>query len=721
MKLSIRLVLILLLPLTITAQDSIVMISQDMFDGKSDQLFMSAMKGWIFKQGSDTAWAKKNLDPAGWKKLKPTDLSATYADKTGRVEGWFRIKIKMDTSFGDKAFSIKGSTWAASDFYIDGKLVASQGNTGINGMPYHEHNPYGNLATAIDLKAGKEYTIAVHFVDYTPSLLSFQLKSQFTGLSSLIRITGPGYNKYFLLKGVKELVTFYIVWISVCAILSLLFWFLYLQNPFEKNLLVIALCSTLITLAEYCQFSSGTNTTMSFTGFAVYNFLFVVFVAAICVLITLLLARIFKGRLSRGLKIYLIVFSAGMIITYQLPDNIANPLTIGLLASIVVVGAYYIFTSWRKLKGAQWAIVAGTLSTLIWAIAYIFVVTLRVQNDSLNYMLATGYSLSFPLSLLVYVALRFKEAFTEVKMHAQQVIHLSEEKKQQALNQQKKLEDEVSRQTLELRNTLNDLKSTQAQLIQSEKMASLGELTAGIAHEIQNPLNFVNNFSDVNTELVDELRSELAVGNLQSADEIATSIKDNEQKINHHGKRADAIVKGMLQHSRTSGGKKELTDINALIDEYIRLAYHGFRAKDPRDAAHKSFSAKVETGFDESIGNINTVPQDMGRALLNLINNAFYAVNEKAKQNIPGYEPAISVGTKKTGNTVYIKISDNGGGIPQKIADKIFQPFFTTKPTGQGTGLGLSLAYDIVKAHGGEINVNSKDGQGSEFIIAIPA
>ena len=504
MKLPVRLLLILFLPLTVIAQEAPVTITPGMFDGKSDQLFIGAMNGWIFRQGTDTAWAKKDLDTAGWITLKPTDLSPKYADKSRKVEGWFRIRIKMDSAFGNKQFGLKGSTWAASDFYIDGELVASHGNTGTNGLPYHEYNPYGNLPDAVDLRAGKEYIIAVHFVDYIPSLLSYQLKSQFAGLTSLIRITGPGYSRYYLLKGVKELVTFYVVWISVCAILSLLFWFLFLQNRFEKNLLVIALCSTLITLAEYCQYASGTNTAMSFTGFAVYNLMFVLLAGAICVLITILLARIFKGHLSRGLKIYLIVFSAGMVLTYLLPDSTANPLTIGLLASIFVVGMYYIVTSWRNLKGAQWAIVAGMLLTLTWAIAYIFIGMLQVQNNTLIYLLVTGYSLSFPLSLLVYVALRFKEVFTEVEIHTQQVIQLSEEKKQQALNQQKKLEEEVNRQTFELRNALTDLRSTQAQLIQSEKMASLGELTAGIAHEIQNPLNFVNNFSDVNTELADE-------------------------------------------------------------------------------------------------------------------------------------------------------------------------------------------------------------------------
>jgi signal transduction histidine kinase len=263
-------------------------------------------------------------------------------------------------------------------------------------------------------------------------------------------------------------------------------------------------------------------------------------------------------------------------------------------------------------------------------------------------------------------------------------------------------------------DTLTELQATQKQLVQSEKMASLGELTAGIAHEIQNPLNFVNNFSDVSNELLEEMKTELEKGNTKDAIAIVDDVKQNLEKILHHGKRADAIVKGMLQHSRTSSSQKELADINALADEYLRLAYHGLRAKD------KSFNASMKTDFDETIGKINIVPQDIGRAVLNLITNAFYVVSEKKKQLPEGYEPTVTVITKKEGDSVFVSVKDNGKGIPQKVLEKIFQPFFTTKPTGQGTGLGLSLAYDIVKAHGGEIKVETKENEGSEFTIQLP-
>ncbi len=308
------------------------------------------------------------------------------------------------------------------------------------------------------------------------------------------------------------------------------------------------------------------------------------------------------------------------------------------------------------------------------------------------------------------------------RFQTQRIIRAEREK-----TQKKELE-----QAKEIEKAYRELKNTQSQLIQQEKMASLGELTAGIAHEIQNPLNFINNFSDVNSELIDEMKGELSAGNTNDAIKVADNIKENNKKIIHHGKRADGIVKGMLQHSRGSDGIKEPTDINALAEEYLRLCYHGLRAKD------NLFNATLKRDFDHSIGTINIVAQDIGRVILNLYTNAFYAITEKASAYTklsPGalakseasaddsgnqYEPTLSVSTKKIGNKVEIRIADNGNGIPQKVRDKIFNPFFTTKPTGQGTGLGLSLSYDIIKAHGGELKMESKEGEGAAFIIELP-
>ena len=347
-----------------------------------------------------------------------------------------------------------------------------------------------------------------------------------------------------------------------------------------------------------------------------------------------------------------------------------------------------------------------------------------------NYKLIDDY-----LDIAILFSIVWMIAMVFISRKQQRALQKEHEKTQQEEEQRKwmaakkdELEKIVGERTAELRQqkdqverTLNELKSTQAQLIQSEKMASLGELTAGIAHEIQNPLNFVNNFSEVNSELIDEMKVAIDKGNIDEVKAIASDIKGNQEKINHHGKRADAIVKGMLQHSRNSSGEKEPTDINALADEYLRLAYHGLRAK------NKSFNATLYTNFDENIKKINIVPQDIGRAILNLFTNAFYSVSEKKKIIDNNYEPQVSVITsiKKdvagTGSKVEIKVKDNGLGIPQKVVDKIFQPFFTTKPTGEGTGLGLSLSYDIItKGHGGEMRVETKEGEYAEFIILLP-
>ena len=330
-------------------------------------------------------------------------------------------------------------------------------------------------------------------------------------------------------------------------------------------------------------------------------------------------------------------------------------------------------------------------------------------------------------------------------------------RKERERAQQKELE-----QAKEIERAYAELKSAQSQLIHAEKMASLGELTAGIAHEIQNPLNFVNNFSELSSDLVGEMTEEMGKGDMEEAKAIASDLKVNLEKIHHHGKRAEAIVKGMLQHSRTSTGAKEPVDINGLCDEYLKLAYHGWRAKD------KSFSAEFKTSFDPDLPKIEAVPQDIGRVLLNLINNAFYAVDKKSKdltglkkdltglkkdltgfENLSGLEreadqlnltgfknlsgleakrsyalspfiPTVTVSTRKNGPGIEISVKDNGTGIPEEIKNKIFQPFFTTKPTGQGTGLGLSLSYDIIKAHGGALKVETVEGQGTEFIVQIP-
>lgn len=350
-----------------------------------------------------------------------------------------------------------------------------------------------------------------------------------------------------------------------------------------------------------------------------------------------------------------------------------------------------------------------------------------VSYDRVDNIFQVAISAAFILGFVIWFYARKQQRLLtkerEERMREEQESKAQKESLEYLVNERT---IELTMQKEELQKTIQELKSTQNQLIQSEKMASLGELTAGIAHEIQNPLNFVNNFSEVSAELCQELEEEIEKVTIPEGDKeyikgIIADLSQNQQKITHHGKRADSIVKGMLQHSRTSSGEKEPVDINALADEYMRLAYHGLRAKD------KEFNAALLTDFDVNIGKINVMPQDLGRVFLNLFTNAFYAVAEKkrtlaASGKLNDYKPEVKISTKKFGGKVYIRISDNGTGMPEHVKAKIFQPFFTTKPTGQGTGLGLSMSYDIVTVgHGGVLDVDTVEGEKTEFKLTLPA
>jgi signal transduction histidine kinase len=424
---------------------------------------------------------------------------------------------------------------------------------------------------------------------------------------------------------------------------------------------------------------------------------------------------------------YILYAAIILLVSYAVFDA-ARPVT-KWLSHLLLIYLIYILYSQQIFQQAKPVLLAIAPFIILSVLSDIIHLTDENRYNSIKSLISTGVGFSIVWMIVMWFIInKQKKALEKEK------IKTKEEAEQKTIMASMKDELEVevalrtaelTKQKEELQHTLEELKATQSQLIQSEKMASLGELTAGIAHEIQNPLNFVNNFSDVNAELIEELKAERlkppAERDEQLENEILNDIKSNEEKINHHGKRADAIVKGMLQHSRKSTGQKEPTDINALCDEYLRLSYHGLRAKD------KSFNATLNTDFDESISKIIVIPQDIGRVLLNLFNNAFYAVSEKQKAKggmlnaeSNKYEPTVSVSTKKMNEKVQICIKDNGSGIPQNLIDKIFQPFFTTKPTGEGTGLGLSLSYDIIKAHGGELKVETEEGKFTEFIIELP-
>ena len=400
-------------------------------------------------------------------------------------------------------------------------------------------------------------------------------------------------------------------------------------------------------------------------------------------------------------------------------EKIAPPVFFGLLI-LVAIPAYLLKEEVPNARLLFWMIVPLGVVFLIDNLAEYWTPRFYENYDA---FFQTAKSIVFVLSFVLAVIARNQQR--EFKKQQQKLV---QEEENNRILEAKKLDleyqvaertAEITKQKEELQQALEHLKATQEQLIQSEKLASLGELTAGIAHEIQNPLNFVNNFSEVSVELLDELKTERARPKDERdeglEEEILDDIFQNLEKINHHGKRASSIVTGMLQHSRASTGKKEPVNLNALADEYLRLSYHGLRAKD------KSFNAKMNTFFDESLPKVNVIPQDFGRVLLNLINNAFYAVQARSISQPENYMPTVTVSTQNTDQGIIIKVGDNGTGIPDELKSKIFQPFFTTKPTGQGTGLGLSLAYDIVtKSHGGTIELDSVEGAGTTFTITLP-
>ncbi|HVW15882.1 MAG TPA: ATP-binding protein [Mucilaginibacter sp.] len=704
--------LLAFLSLNCYAQDKPVVISQKIFNPYLDFVTIGRLDGWYFRAGNDTAWAAADINMSGWQKLTPTGLTAKYARKNGRVEGWFRIKIKLDSTVKVKGLKIAYDSYAPADIFINGKLLGSYGSTGLYRRPYAEYDAnVFNTRLPLDLKQGEQFTLALHIVDSLTRIVPVKLRSEWKNQADIIAICGDD-NDRLALTNMLGFSKSYSIWLSVSFTLCVLFWLLALQNRRERVLLLIAYCSTFFVGSVYVLSARLVLQHPSSSTFIVYDFLANFSLGLFLASVPMVIAEVFKRRILLWVKVTLVVIAFYAGAGSYLPSSISNIIQNAPLLFPLVVSLYYIISSWKKLRGSQWSVVAGILGSILFFVTLIVVGMLwpgKIFIDvGIGYYIFTGFLLCFPVSMLVYVAMRFKEIIKEVRHNAAQVVQLSEEKKQEALNRQKLLEEEVNRQTAEIR-------ANQARLIQSEKMASLGELTAGIAHEIQNPLNFVNNFSDVSIELLEELKQEEEKGNKEDVIAIADDLTQNLEKIRHHGKRADAIVKGMLQHSRASSGQKELTDVNVLAEEYLRLAYHGLRAKD------KDFNAELITHLDAKLPKVEAVPQDIGRVLLNVINNAFYAVQQKSKTAGNSYKPTVEVSTTQQNGSVVISVKDNGTGIPDHIKEKIMQPFFTTKPTGEGTGLGLSLSYDIVvKGHGGSITIDTKEGEGSEFTVSIP-
>ena len=663
---------------------------------------------WLFHPGSD--FSSLDSNDAGWE-IANTELlqNKNGGPLSNQGVGWYQKRFDVPVTLRSKPVALRMGQFGASEIFLDGKLIQRYGVVGNSMENEKIYVPREPVTIYLDSQAS--HKLLVHYSNLHANRPGYGADH----IGFRLLITPPNV---FPQTEIGNIPTLHI---SVGIMLAFSIFFLFVWFFYPKRL---ASLLTVLWLLNFCVVLTSVYFTLTENEWdpllRAFNIAGITSVWMNYFALLVLFALYYGGKMPR--RTWLVI--AGMILCVF---AILNPRFIFLIGALSILVYFEICRMFilgiRNKRSGFWILIIGWL---IQQAGFFFIVLdifhwFPVYTPQLLIVQMIFPQLGIPLAYALHLAWEFGSANRDLSLQLIQVNELSqkslmqEQEKQQLLaSQNVTLEKQVEDRTAALSKTITELKSTQAQLIQSEKMASLGELTAGIAHEIQNPLNFVNNFSEVNNELIDEMMDEVSRGNYKEAKAIGDDLKQNLEKILHHGKRADGIVRGMLQHSRSSSGQKEPTDINALTDEYLRLAYHGLRAKD------KSFNATLQSDYDDSIGNINIIPQDIGRVILNLITNAFYVVAEKKKVGIEGYEPTVSISTKKMGDIISIAVKDNGNGIPQPVLDKIFQPFFTTKPAGQGTGLGLSLAYDIVKAHGGELKVETRDGQGSTFFIQLP-
>jgi two-component system NtrC family sensor kinase len=701
---------LLLLPLFSQGQTVVVL------DSALNNKWVTFDKDWSYQKGDNKDWANPAFDDSSWGKFNYYNLNMPDGKNAIANRGeivWFRKHIKADSSLND-AIVLNIYQLGASEIYLDGKLIHRLGTVSADAQKIVFYNPEPKIFQ-LPLQKGKEQVLAIRYVN---AQYKFPLYSNRNGYIRIAASTLNNANssdaiKNFRIVPRQQFEDKYYVMAGIAILTFIIFLSFFLFFPSEKINGYFALSIALLILFCFGVIWSNSTNGERFWIKVSYDS---------CVLVSNLISvyclyLIFKRPLDIPFKIvaFLLIFAVGCFFLYD-PD-LVGPLW-ALIGLIVIIRLTVKYRSENRVASVIF-ISSSVISLFYWAFNVLFLLGI-IQLNVVEYT-PIAFMLQ-PVCLAIYLGYDFGKRSQNLRLTLERVQKLSKEKETILTSQKELLEHQVKERTVALNRSLEDLKSTQSQLIQSEKMASLGELTAGIAHEIQNPLNFVNNFSEVSAELVKEMVEEVDNGNNEEVKAIAIDVVQNLEKINHHGKRASDIVMGMLEHSRKSTGEKEATDINALCDEYLRLSYHGLKAKD------NNFNATMETHFDPNLPKIPVIPQDIGRVILNLINNAFYAVNERNKKGEAGYQPTVSITTQLRGNTqLLITIKDNGSGIPDAIREKIFQPFFTTKPTGQGTGLGLSLSYDIVKAHGGELTIESQVGEGlpggeagTAFIIQIP-
>ncbi|TVR35977.1 MAG: GHKL domain-containing protein [Balneolaceae bacterium] len=655
---------------------------------ESGLVFLSSRPGWKYRPGDDIQWADPEFDHIGWHSLRPGGLRAdAMPDSLWDGYGWWRFSFEADSTLTEQLSNLYFYGWGAAEVFLNGQKVASYGEFSTDAGREKTYMPFvsmRNLMQSVTIPPGETHLIAIRYSNHQAKRNQqlFNKNAENLGFSF-----GFADNNYKNNAGVRSTYQFGAAIISggVLFFLALVHFLLALRFRQDKSNAFISLFSFLFFISATGAWSnvffdlSGFFQTISF-----FLWLFPFHVASS--LLPFVITLLFKMEDYYWTRHTVWLALISMAATYYLADA-TNPIWIAhLLFIIVLIGFLLVKATKMKIYGLGYVftgVLAGLIFNMIWILNAISFLSLPFELSVLS---GVGLYTSFPLGLSLYVNNRYGYLYTS-------------------------MENEVKERTRDLNESLQNLKETQAQLIQQEKLASLGQLTSGIAHEIKNPLNFVNNFSDVSIEMIDEALDEL--GKTSQDDHtvetaaILDDIKSNLRKIHEHGSRADSIVRSMLQHSRGGNGKMEPTDLNALVKEFTNLSFHGMRA------GKEAINVDIEMDLDDSISEVPLVGEDFSRVILNLTNNAFDAMQGAGHtaQGSGGYEPKLTVRTRSENGSVIIEIEDNGPGIPDEIKDKILQPFFTTKRGTQGTGLGLSISHDIIKAHGGQLNIRSQPGK----------
>ena len=681
-------------------KDTVLIIGTEHYN-RNEIIFLWEMDGWLFKAGNNQEWANPDLDTDDWTSLRPVDLTFDHADEKGKIEGWFRTKIKLDSTLEDTPLSWSVSTLGAVDLYIDGRLQHSFGIPNSERSLHKNYMPFRRMPVPEVLNTDKIYNLAFYFVEHDAVRIK-KLTGRSSNIIPYVMLSGPTYSKYAFDHFNLGIEYF---WMGALVLLTVLFWFLSLLNRGNLLFLQVSGLSTLILIV--CWVYNFVR--YRYPGLIIHHLCDLIVIVSSFMIVGLIPVIIYQLIHNTNSRVFVALFwlmgILGFVSFFIFETfNLAHVIISGSVLCIAIV---HVIRHIRSIKPIQWVMISGVILTILCLIGYVLVTNSSFMAPFQN-IIVSGLYLSMPISMMAFFTLQYNFTLKEVRTNTKKIIRLSSEKEKLIESQKSDLEKEVKARTEDLEKSLAELKSTQNQLIQQEKLASLGQLTAGIAHEIKNPLNFVNNFSEVSMEMADEVIAEInQIGenpHVEEARFILEDIKSNLKKIHEHGSRADSIIKSMLQHSRSSSGVKEPVNINALISEYVNLSFHAMRAsKTPINVA-------IDIDLDEQIGKIPLIGEDFSRVILNLCNNAFDAMREKRNQD-DTFQPKLSVRSRKLDKQIIIEIEDNGPGVPNEIKNKILQPFFTTKKGTQGTGLGLSITNDIVKAHGGEIDIQSHSGQ----------